>query len=179
MELMLTSRTVLADCQHSIELMEQSSAESDSRIHYVAAIALIRAVGHVLHKVDAIRSELLGRAVDDAYLRWKDDRSQHAIFWDFIEAERNDVLKRYEFSYRSNPHIVVQTPEVEEEFVLGDELFLPVADGPFAGEDVRDILSAAIAWWEAQLSLIETAAGAEVAKRDFVRGRVGQLPLYK
>lgn len=166
---MLTARTVLSDCQHSIELMEQSPAESDSRIYYVAAMALVRAVGHVLHKVDAIRSESLGRAVDDAYLRWKDDRSQHAIFWDFIEAERNNVLKRYEFSYRANPHVVVQTPEAAEKFVLEHELFLPVIDGPFAGEDVRDTLTAATAWWETQLSLIETAAGPRFVRRDFVK----------
>ena len=42
-----------------------------------------------------------------------------------------------------------------EAFTLDDNLFCPIADGPYAGEDCRDVLEEAIAWWDTQLALIE------------------------
>jgi hypothetical protein len=40
-------------------------------------------------------------------------------------------------------------------FLLDKNLFCPITDGTFAGEDCRDILKDAIDWWEEQLQTIE------------------------
>jgi len=156
------ARRVLADCSVATELLEDEADETRFRILWVAAVALLRAVGHTLKKVDASRSPLISRAADDAYESWKQNRSIHAIFWEFIEDERNRVLKQYELGFLPGP-IAVTDHETNELWALKDSLFCPIADGAFSGEDCRDVLRDGIAWWETQLSNIEAAAarGAE------------------
>ena len=70
----------------------------------------------------------------------------------FIEQERNQILKKYEFGFLNGPIDVVAGGE---HHMIGEQLFCLIADGTFAGEDCRDILQQAIAWWENQLNSIE------------------------
>ena len=127
------------------------------RLYWVAGIALARAVGHVLQKVDGERDDTTKRAVASAYAAWKADRQACAIFWDFMEQERNQILKEYEIGFLAGPIDVVAGGELH---TLGEHLFCPIADGTFAGEDCRDILAQAIAWWESQLNSIEATVQA-------------------
>jgi hypothetical protein len=156
------ARRVLADCRVATELLEEEADETRFRILWVAAVALLRAVGHVLKKVDATRSAILSRAVEEAYRTWKQNPAMHAIFWDFIDDERNRVLKQYELGFLSGP-IVLSVEGAHELSVLQDNLFCPIADGVFAGEDCRDLLRDAIAWWETQLLNVETTVATEAA----------------
>lgn len=48
----LVARQVLADCRLCLEMLEQEQDLARWRIHWAAAVALARAVGHVLDKVD-------------------------------------------------------------------------------------------------------------------------------
>lgn len=115
-------------------------------------------MGHVLQKVDSRRDPRTKRAVDEAWKRWNSDKETHAIFWEFIREERNNILKEYEFGFLSGPIDVLVTPD-NELFVLDDNLFCPISGGRFAGEDCRDILADAIAWWERELSIIDPHEG--------------------
>ncbi len=128
------------------------------RVLWVAAVALARAVGHVLQKIDGKQSTALNKAVEAAYASWKADRSANSIFWGFIEEERNQVLKQYEIGFFAGPVKVVGDGEM---FTLDDHLFCPIQVGEFAGEDCRDILAYAIEWWKRQLAEIEHVAGKE------------------
>jgi hypothetical protein len=40
---------------------------------------------------------------------------------------------------------------------IGDNIYRPMLDGFREGDDARDVLSDAIAWWDSQLSAIELA----------------------
>jgi hypothetical protein len=40
-------------------------------------------------------------------------------------------------------------------FALGDNTYRPMVDGPWAGDDARDVLELAIRWWEQELALID------------------------
>ena len=151
------ARRVLADCKHAHELLEDESQPDSFRVLWVAGIALARAVGHVLQKVDAEADDAVNAAVASAYSAWKADRSRNQIFWDFIEEERNQVLKQYEVGFFAGPVDVVAGGELH---TLDDHVFCPITDGPFAGEDCRDVLEQAIGWWEQQLASIEDAARA-------------------
>jgi hypothetical protein len=42
-----------------------------------------------------------------------------------------------------------------EAFELDENLFRPLVDGPWAGEDVRDVYLEAVAWWEDELDHID------------------------
>ena len=150
------ARRVLADCKHAHELLENESQPESFRVLWVAGIALARAVGHVLQKVDGEADDAVRAAVASTYSAWKADRSGNQIFWDFIEEERNQVLKQYEVGFFAGPVEVVAVGELH---TLDDHLFCPIKVGPFAGEDCRDVLEQAIGWWEQQLSSIEAATG--------------------
>jgi hypothetical protein len=152
--MVLNARSVLADCKHALELLQEESDPASFRVLWVAGIALARAVGHVLQKVDG-RDEGVKAAVASAYASWKADRSGNAIFWGFIEEERNQVLKQYEIGFFAGPVDVVAGGQVQS---LDGHLFCPITDGPFAGEDCRDILERAISWWEQQLAAVEAEA---------------------
>jgi len=38
---------------------------------------------------------------------------------------------------------------------IGENIYRPMLDGPWEGDDARDVLIAAIDWWEEQLIIIE------------------------
>lgn len=150
---------VLDDCRRALDLAEDARTEQDFRVHWVALVALLRAVGHVLDKVDAAASPALRRAVDELWDQWRRNRAEHRIFWDFIEAERNSVLKTYELGFQPGDiQVMVQDARRTEAFTLEDCIFKPLLEGPFAGEDGRDIARDAISWWERQLSEITSAS---------------------
>jgi hypothetical protein len=68
--------------------------------------------------------------------------------------ERNQVLKQYEIGFFSGPVTLVAGTEAA---TIDDNLFCPIAYGPYEGEDCRDVLQEAITWWKAQLSSIQAA----------------------
>ncbi len=61
----------------------------------MATVSLLRAVGHVLNKVDGASCPEMRAAVDEVWSEWKADKTANAIFFDFIEDERNSILKEY------------------------------------------------------------------------------------
>ncbi len=94
------------DCV-SILFMFQNSDVADGeeelpewRLSWVAGLALLRAIGHVLAKVDAKTSLAHGEAITAIWQGFQADRAGSAIFWEFIEKERNNLLKTYSFGAR-------------------------------------------------------------------------------
>ncbi|MBI3761065.1 MAG: hypothetical protein HY260_04275 [Chloroflexi bacterium] len=150
---MLHAIKVLDDCMKAHELLEEETDDTKFRILWVAGIALARAVGHVLDKVDSKQNDNAKRVISNAYENWKRDREGNKIFWEFIEDERNRGLKQYELGFLSGPIHVAASGQL---FTLDENLFCPISDGAFAGEDCRDVLKEAIDWWERKLQAIET-----------------------
>ena len=91
------ARQVLADCVIALEMLEAEQDLVRWRVHWAGALALLRAVGHVLHKVDGADPKVR-RQIDIAYRRWKSQRTENAVFLEFIEQERNNILKEYRFN---------------------------------------------------------------------------------
>ena len=48
------ARQVLDDCELALEFLEQATTDQIWRVHWFAAVALIRTVGDVLDKVDGL-----------------------------------------------------------------------------------------------------------------------------
>jgi hypothetical protein len=153
-----TARKVLADSRTVHDLLETESDAARFRVLWVSGVALLRSVGHVLQKVDSKHSPMVAKAIDDAWKRWKADGEANAIFFEFIEEGRNNILKEYEFGFLSGPVEVLVTPS-DRLFTLEDNLYCPVSGGRFDGEDCRDVMAEAIAWWERELSLIDLCQG--------------------
>ena len=153
---MLKARLVWKDLKLAHQLLEQETDPDRFRIFLVAALALVRAIGHVLKNADG--QAQLKPAVESAYKQWKDEPEKHKIFWEFIEQERNRVLKEYELNFDSNPVVAVfagKSKELVDLSTLSDNFYCPIAEGPFAGDDIRDVLEDAITWWDAELTQIE------------------------
>jgi hypothetical protein len=152
----VNARKVLRDLEAAHELLEVEEDTLRFRILWVASVALCRAVGHVLQKVDSSTSVRLSSVIQCKYSSWKAQPDKHRIFFDFVEDERNSVLKEYEFGFMSGPIDVLILPDGVCD-ALSDNLFCPLSGGAFVGEDARDVLAVAIRWWQTQLSEIDDA----------------------
>jgi len=161
---------VLADCEESLlELM--NAGQNNMRRRWVATVSLLRAVGHVLDKVDAETSPLARSVIDKKYRE-----PRPSIFEDFIEDERNNVLKQYRFSVRgdgaigiptSNERVRPAVPGMPPGAIgmmthqLGTEIrtyrftIAPFDKGPFAGRDPIDVVREALTFWHEYLDDVD------------------------
>lgn len=154
----ITARKTLQDLRMSHNLLEVEESTEQFRVLWVASVTICRAVGHVLQKVDSSTSPRLKLAISQAYSSWKADPESNRIFFDFIENERNSVLKEYKFGFNSGP-LDILAPDGSL-FTLDNNIFCPLIDGHFSGEDCRDVLELAIVWWQTQLDFIDCMATA-------------------
>ena len=157
------AREVLDDCRVVLEMLDDEKDEQRWRVLWAGAMALVRTVGHVLRNVDG-KDPTVRPHVDSAWDRWKADRVTNAIFWDFIEKERNNILKEYEFSVLDSSVAGLAAVEIDPhtghavavEFgYLDENLFRPIEKGFGKEEDPRDVYQEALEWWDAELSRID------------------------
>jgi hypothetical protein len=162
---MLRARQVLNDAMKASSSLEVEDDEQLRRVFWVASVVLARAALHVLDKVDAASDPTLREEVDRRWRELNDSKPVPGIFWNFLELERNLVLKQFEFA-----------PDLEDRFLMIEggtgfllledgsklalESFLSIkTDGPFKGRDAREVLSEALDWVDGYISLFEKSAG--------------------
>jgi hypothetical protein len=91
---------------------------------------------------------------------WHADKPANAIFWDFIEVERNNLLKEYKFGVEPGPVYLVDdqgnrlATEKDVPLLTGDDFF-NLSHVGFENRDGRDVIDEAIEWWRKQLDEIE------------------------
>jgi hypothetical protein len=129
--------TILFEFQNS----DVDEEHSEWRLHWVAGIALLRTIGHVLDKADATVSPRHRGEIDQLWEGWKSDRARSSIFWDFIEKERNSLLKTYAFG-------ATLSHDDEGYFVKFED-----------GQDAFQLFRQAVYWWRHQLMALEDAIG--------------------
>ncbi|MHB1331683.1 MAG: hypothetical protein ACYCY1_03740 [Sulfuriferula sp.] len=156
------ARDVLEDCKVAADELLDGIAGRGWRIRWVTAVALLRAVGHVLQKVDASTNPLLKSVIDEAWDRLSKTKPEPAIFWQFIEDERNSILKEYHLSAGlsitvrpGTGHLNLTTGEQWGEPGLPTLYDYQMKSGPYAGIDQREVLQQAIRWWDSYLGEIE------------------------
>lgn len=109
------------------------------RIYWVAGLALLRTVGHVLAKVDAKASADHADAISALWGALQLDREgQGAIFWNFIEKERNNLLKTYSFGAK------LAWDENRSAYVEFED-----------GLDAFELFREAVYWWRHHLMNLE------------------------
>ena len=162
------ARKVLKDCKFILSKLENESDDQQWRIHWVAAVTLLRVVGHVLAKVDG-QTGRIRFASDQLYREWRSNNPAHEIFREFIEKERNNVLKEYAIGISEGPVPVVisfedpVTGEMSgyELEPIGENIYRPMTEGLYEGEDGRTLIELAIDWWDLQLNEIDRLALSE------------------
>lgn len=159
------ARLVLQDAIHIRQKLEDETSVIEWRLGWILAVVLLRAVGHVLVKVDGDADPAVASVAKGCFSRWRFG-NEHSIFRDFIERERNSILKEYDTEMTEGPVSLISVPQsfdgtdTTSETVLGENIYRPLADGPFAGEDGRTILDDAIDWWAAQLAEVDRQVAA-------------------
>jgi hypothetical protein len=147
------AREVLEDCRGAVEEIAGGVQGRAWRRRWVAAVVLLRTVGYVLATIDVNISTKYKSAIDAAWSQLGQSKPQPAIFWEFIEAERNNIIHEYEVGAGQGATVHLgQNKATEHHYLMNT--------GPFAGSDQRDVLRQAIAWWEAYLDSIDRAANA-------------------
>ena len=159
------ARRVLLDCHYALNLLENETDPDLWRGHWAGALALLRAVGHVLDKVDG-KDPIVAQVSKDLYQKWKKDRETYELFNEFIERDRNLILKEYEFNVHPHDQIEVAivgkavSPEGDEvkfgeTHLLDESIYRPILTGPKEGDDARDVYQEALDWWGTQIELID------------------------
>lgn len=155
---MLRARRVLADCEAALEMLDDEPDAQRWRVLWVGALALVRAVGHVLYKVDG-RIPEAREAIRAAYGSWKAE-PEHLVFREFIERDRNNILKRYRMNVLDSSEVAVVVGDPEAGYTTGfldENLYKPIKEGFRVDEDARDVYQEAIQWWDEQLTRLEAA----------------------
>src|SRR5262249_38120102 len=103
------ARVGLADCEDALADLGENPTGSAWRRHWVAAVVLLRTVGHVLEKVDADTNPKLKATIEAEWEKLKASKPNPTIFWEFIERQRNQIVKQYQFNASQSVEIDVGT----------------------------------------------------------------------
>lgn len=147
----LQARTVLSDCRGALEELMAGVHDARWRRRWVATIVLLRTVGHVLDNVDSQRSPQMKAAIAAAWAQLKSQKPNPSIFWQFIDDERNNIVKEYLVGagYNITVYPGAERP-ADFEYVINT--------GPFKGRAQREVIDEAIQWWGQYLDAIDVAA---------------------
>jgi len=146
----LRARLVLDDCRGAVTDLHDGLQGGDWRRRWVTAVTLLRAVEHVLRKVDTRGDPKLRKAINDRWDQLLASKPHPPIFWEFIVEERNLILKEYEVRAGQGATVNLGTGTVINHYLIND--------GPFKGREQREVLREAIAWWESYLAGVERDA---------------------
>ena len=160
------ARMVLEDCRYALTELRNDPQGPAWRIRWFGAVAMLRAVGHVLEKVDAKSCPELKKANDDWWTDLKSTKPNPAIFWQFIDTDRDAILKEYD--HRAGQSVTIMSGVTQYDLRTGQEMTVTpggpttftyeIHGGPFDGRDPRDVVRQAIEWWDQELTAIEKDA---------------------
>jgi hypothetical protein len=154
------ARLVLQDAMFIRDKLEHEVGVTEWRLYWILAVVLLRSVGHVLDRVDGAHDARVKGASRTLHGDWK-TLPEHAIFRDFIEDERNNILKEYTFSMTEGPVPVLAYLQSQDgfdtvrQFLIEENIYRPLCSGPYEGEDGRTVLDDAVEWWHVQLAEVD------------------------
>ena len=160
----VAAREVLEDCRGALAELVDGVQGSQWRRRWIIAIVLLRAVGHVLDKIDGERSPQYKAEISRWWENLKATEPRPEIFWLFIDKERNTILKEYQTNagqgvtvHVSGIELNLQTDELEVVPSKPSTYHYTMNAGHFEDRDQRELIREAIAWWERQLDEIDSA----------------------
>ena len=170
------ARLVLEDADYALTQHRSTLQANAFRVSWFSVVALLRAVGHVLHKVDggSDSSPAMRLAIEEKYREMKSSKSHHKIYWEFIDTMRNDFLKEYKSGVkRTLPIMIDGKPEHVFDVGSGRGGFgleggagmgptsgfvSRIVEGTYAGRPEAEVAREAIEWWGRYLDSIDSIA---------------------
>lgn len=177
----LSSYRVCGDCRYAITGLEKERPSFSSwRVQWAGICSLLKTSIHLLGQKDAraCLPPVLQKSLKDAWEELRTRRSEFPLFWEFINKERNNILKEYDFS--AYPAIIRSDGTVDQTsysllYMLGEaeEEALILRGGPYAGQLALDVAADATDWAEDYILQAIRKAGfdpeEEVSSSDFLR----------
>jgi hypothetical protein len=158
------ARMVLDDCRYALDELRKDPQGQAWFIRWFGILALLKTVDYVLETVDAQACPEIREARQ--YWRKKLKKPDPPIYWEFILKDRDRIVHHYKL--RAGQGVILRPGTVTYDLRTGQEVSCtpggsttytyPIHGGPFAGQDQRCVVEKAIAWWEQQLTEIETDA---------------------
>ena len=125
---------MLDDCRLAQSELVDGLQGTQWRIRVFTVMALLRASMHTVKKVDAVTEPMKSANASV----WA-ERSSDPIFKDFIDEDRNLLLKQYQLRAGQNVTVYMgPSPRSEITYTMND--------GPFKGQDPRELVDQAITW---------------------------------
>ena len=157
------SRKVLEDCKGALEDFKYGVQGGEWRRRWITSVVLLRTVGHVLSKVDALTDPVLEKIINAEWEKLQGSKPEPRIFWEFIDQERNNILKEYQISAGQGVtirlgtlHLNLKTGEQTHGESLPTLYHYTINSGYYKGKQQKDVLNEAIEWWDKYLANIET-----------------------
>ena len=125
-----------------------------------------------LHRLNCISTRLPGGRLLHGDATQPGLCTSHCLLVDTGDDERNNLLKEYQSRVHplDSVPILLQavanptgggTPQVLSAIMeLDENVYRPMVDGPWAGDDAREVYEETIQWWERQLARIDALAAA-------------------
>ena len=154
---MVESKRILEIAKIALEMLEKETDKQQFLVEYYAAVSALRSVGHVLDKVDKQHLQGEYSTIDEWWSGIKKNREKSPIFHEFIEKERNQLLKEGAVNMDedgSGKYLLIDNMVFPMTELSEDMVFVPIENGMYKGEDVRDVIKSAIDWWEEQFHLL-------------------------
>lgn len=162
----MKSRELYVDCCSARDLLVKAIQEkktAEAKVAWFASLAMLRAIGHVLEKVDSPGGgTAFKELLKEKYDHWKEVE----IFRDFIELERNAIIKEYRSSLTVKEQCKVvklvtvdhRTLKSKDGFSLhSTESITEFIKGSGLGSEKSPLttLNRALEWWDTQLKELE------------------------
>ncbi|HEV2263754.1 MAG TPA: hypothetical protein VGR79_04395 [Stellaceae bacterium] len=149
------------------------------KVKWAGICSLLKASIHLMRAKDAksCMPETLRRELIGVWNRLGSERSKYKIFWEFIDKERNNILKEYDFSayaavLAADGSVNDATPTLLRILSEGEKEALVIRGGAYDGRLALDVASEAVQWIEETLLSAIKAAGYDpeqnVMSEDFV-----------
>lgn len=143
----------------SLNMLQTVEDQDQVEVLWIAAITALRGVGHVLAKVDKYSNTILSQKIDDWWIDLNKNKTidKNRIFFDFIDKERNDTIKVLSIHYDKGMQdiLIIEDINEKEAYFVNDVIpqliYIPMTDGYYEGEDIRELIEMAIEWWEKQI----------------------------
>lgn len=158
----LSSYRALSDGRGGISELEQRLDKSNLflsewKVIWIGTCTILRSAID-LFKIDA-KSCLAPRIREEISAEWKaikEQKEEHAIFWDFLKQERDNVIHEYQWrSYEAwiKPDGTFRAPRLSL-LMIDDDGARPILlmnNGPYQGRNSLELLIEAADWVEARI----------------------------
>ncbi len=169
----LRADLLINDCERAINKHTESLQAEDFRLSWFSIICLLRAIGHVLDKVDSNISPELKKVINRKFEELKRSKPRPELYWSFIELERNRFLKEYEHGIKRDitfKGTVVDGKQILMKIDVGNSqnsiIGSPhqpfrsvISSGVFAGRPEKEVAIEALKWWKEYIAEIKKEVG--------------------